>query len=171
MTGSHDEPTARPGTPGTQPPSPRPLNVARLWAGGVATAVVATLIALVGVLVVRVVLRIAGYTLSGAGGFGGSATVAVCVAAAAGAAGAFVATGLAHVLIITTPRPLTYLSWIVGLATAVAVVVPLVTEASLVLALGQAVVHFAVGMTIGTLVITAVRASRPPYPFRRVEFR
>jgi hypothetical protein len=26
-------------------------------------------------------------------------------------------------------------------------------------------------MTIGTLVITAVRASRPPYPFRRVEFR
>jgi hypothetical protein len=134
----------------------------------VATAVVATLIALVGVLVVRVVLRIAGYTLSGASGFGGSATVAVCVAAAAGA---LVATGLAHVLIITTPRPLTYLSWIVGLATAVAVVVPLVTGASLVLALGQAVVHFAVGMTIGTLVITAVRASRPPYPFRRVEFR
>ena len=168
MTGSHDEPTARPGTPGTQPPSPRPLNVARLWAGGVATAVVATLIALVGVLVVRVVLRIAGYTLSGASGFGGSATVALCVAAAAGA---LVATGLAHVLIITTPRPLTYLSWIVGLATAVAVVVPLVTEASLVLALGQAVVHLAVGMTIGTLVITAVRASRPPYPFRRVEFR
>jgi hypothetical protein len=120
------------------------------------------------VLVVRVVLRIAGYTPSGASGFGGSATVAVCVAAAAGA---LVATGLAHVLIITTPRPLTYLSWIVGLATAVAVVVPLVTEASLVLALGQAVVHFAVGMTIGTLVITAVRASRPPYPFRRVEFR
>jgi hypothetical protein len=114
MTGSHDEPTARPGTPGTQPPSPRPLNVARLWAGGVATAVVATLIALVGVLVVRVVLRIAGYTLSGASGFGGSATVALCVAAAAGA---LVATGLAHVLIITTPRPLTYLSYQCGRAT------------------------------------------------------
>ena len=106
MTGPHDEPTARPGPPGARPPSPRPLNVARLWAGGVATAVVATLIALVGVLVVRVVLRIAGYASSGASGFGGSSTVAVCVAAAVGA---LVATGLAHVLIITTPRPLTYL--------------------------------------------------------------
>ena len=44
------------------PPRPR-LEVGRLWAGGVATAVVAALLALVGVLIVRAVLRIATYEL------------------------------------------------------------------------------------------------------------
>ena len=74
--------------------------------------------------------------------------------------------GLAHLLLITTPRPLTYLSWIVGLATAVAVVVPLVSGASIVLALAQAMINLVIGMAIGSLVITAARASRPPYPSR-----
>ena len=170
MSGDQDDPVATRGTSG--PPSfpnvPRPLNAGRLWAGGVATAVVAGLLALVGVLVVRAVLRLAVYAPPGAGTFGGSGTTLLCVVAVVGA---LAATGLAHLLLTTTPRPLTYLSWIVGLATAVAVVVPLVSEPSIVLALAQAAIHLVVGMTIASLVITAARASRPltptPYTGRR----
>jgi hypothetical protein len=77
---------------------------------------------------------------------------------------ALAATGLVHLLLNTTPRPLTYLSWIVGLATAVAVAMPLVTEGSLVRALAKAVVHLLIGTTIGMLIITAARASRPYLP-------
>jgi hypothetical protein len=145
------------------PSSARPLNVGRLWAGGVATAVVAGLVALVGVLVLRAVLRLAVYAPPEAGTLGSSATM-LCIAAVVAA---LAATGLAHLLLTTTPRPLTYLSWIVGLATAVAVVVPLVSAGSIVLALAQAVIHLVIGTTIGSLVITAARASRPPYPNRR----
>jgi hypothetical protein len=124
-------------------------------------------VALFGVLVVQAVLRLAVYTPSGAGTFGGSSTVVLCITAVLAA---LAATGLAHLLLTTTPRPLTYLSWIVGLATAVAVVVPLVTAPSIGLALAQSVIHLLVGFAIGRLVIKAARASRPflpPPPGRR----
>ena len=35
------------------------------------------------------------------------------------------ATGIAHLLIVSTPDPLSYLGWIIGLSTAAAVVLPL----------------------------------------------
>jgi hypothetical protein len=163
MTGYQNDPVYTGGQAAQPPPSGRPLNVGRLWAGGLATAVVAALIALVGVLVVRAVLRLAVYAPPEAGTLGGSATAMLCFAAAVAA---LAATGLAHLLLTTTPRPLTYLSWIVGLATAVAVVVPLVSAPSIVLALAQAMIHLVIGTAIGSLVITAARASRPPYPIR-----
>ena len=161
MTALPDKPVGA-GDTARFPPQPgarRPLNVSRLWAGGVATAVVAALIALVGVLVVRTVFRVAGYDTSGVAVDG--STVVLCLVAAFAA---LAATGLAHLLLNTTPRPLTYLSWIVGLATAVAVAMPLVTEDSIVLALAKAVVHLLIGTTIGMLIITAARASRPYLP-------
>ena len=168
MTGNQEEPVPAPGATGSHVQSSRPLNLGRLWAGGLATSVVAMLIALVGVLVVRAILRIAGYTPSDPTAFGGLYTVVLCVTAGTAA---LLTTELAYLLVTTTPRPLTYLSWIVGLATAVAVVVPLVAGASLALALGQALINLVVGSTIGTLIIIAVRASRPPYPVRRVGVR
>jgi uncharacterized protein DUF6069 len=162
MPGYQDDPLSAGGP--AESPSARPLNVGRLWAGGVATAVVAALIALVGVLILRAVLRLAVYAPPEAGTLGGSATTMLCLSAVVAA---LAATGLAHLLLTTTPRPLTYLSWIIGLATAVAVVVPLVSGASIVLAFAQAAIHLVIGTTIGSLVITAARASRPPYPNRR----
>jgi hypothetical protein len=162
MPGYQDDPPSAGGP--AESPSARPLNVGRLWAGGVATAVVAALVALVGVLILRAVLRLAVYAPPEAGTLGGSATTMLCLIAVVAA---LAATGLAHLLLTTTPRPLTYLSWIVGLATAVAVVVPLVSGASIVLAFAQAAIHLVIGTTIGSLVITAARASRPPYPNRR----
>ena len=116
------------------PPRPR-LEVGRLWAGGVATAVVAALLALVGVLIVRAVLRIAVYAPAGAGAFGDSRTLVLCLGSAAAA---IAATGLLHLLLVATPRPLTYFSWIVGLLTAAAAVIPFIYSAGLAVAFAQA---------------------------------
>ena len=66
------------------PQRPR-VEAGRLWAGGLATAVVAALIALVGVLIVRAVLRISLYAPATAGAFGGEKTVVLCLVCAAAA--------------------------------------------------------------------------------------
>ena len=88
MTDHFDQPPAGPQRPR--------LEVARLWAGGAATAVVAALIALVGVLIVRAVLRIAVYAPADAGAFGDSSTLTLCLICAAAA---LAATGLLHLLL------------------------------------------------------------------------
>jgi len=140
------------------PPRPR-LEVGRLWAGGLATAVVAALIALVGVLIVRAVLRIALYAPAGAGTFGDSRTVVLCLVSAAAA---LAATGLLHLLLVATPRPLTYFGWIVGLLTAAATVLPFTYASSLPVAFAQAVIHLVVGAAIGSLLSgAAANATRP----------
>ena len=46
------------------------------------------------------------------------------------AALAMVATALAHVLALTTPRPRAFFSWIVGLVTVVGVVLPFASDGS-----------------------------------------
>ena len=123
-----------------QPPAGPPrrrLEVSRLWAGGVATAVVAALIALVGVLIVRAVLRIAVYAPADAGAFGDSSTLVLCLLCAAAA---LAATGLLHLLLVATPRPLTYFGWIVGLLTAAATVLPFTYAESLPVAFAQAII-------------------------------
>ncbi len=129
------------------PQRPR-LEVGRLWAGGLATAVVAALIALVGVLIVRALLRIAVYAPAEAGAFGDSHTIVLCLTAAAAA---LAATGLLHLLLVATPRPLTYFSWIVGLLTAAATVLPFTYASSLPVAIAQALINLVVGAAIGSL--------------------
>jgi hypothetical protein len=131
------------------------LDAARLWTGGVATAVVAALIGLVGTLVARVFEQLVPHT-----GTVGSdqATVLLCTLAAIGA---LAATGVAHLLLLSTPRPLAYLGWIVGLATAVATVLPLTTSASPVTGAATALIHLVIGLAIGSLVTGAsVAATR-----------
>jgi hypothetical protein len=138
------------------------VDAARLWSGGLATAVVAALVALVGVLVVRALLRIAVYAPREAGAFGDGSTAALCLAAAGAA---LAATGLAHLLLLATPRPLSYFGWIVGLATVAAVALPIATEPSLAVGLAQAVIHLVIGLAIGSLVGgVAVQSTRTPTP-------
>jgi hypothetical protein len=120
-----------------------------LWRGGLATAVVAALIGLVGVLVVRTLFRIALYAPAEAGPFGGTGTGLLCALAAAAA---LAATGLAHLLLLGAPRPLSYLGWIIGLLTVAAAVLPLLTTEPLPVALAAAAVHLAIGLAIGSLV-------------------
>jgi hypothetical protein len=145
----------------------RQVSGSRLWAGGVATAVVAALIALVGVLVVRALLRIDVYAPHTAGAFGNSNTVLLCLTAAVAALGA---TAVIHLLILSTPRPFAYFSWIVGLLTTAAVVMPFTYGSNIAVAVAQALIHLVIGMAIGSLVSgagsSAIRTAvmAPPRP-------
>jgi len=135
------------------------LDAAKLWTGGMATAVVAALIGLVGALVVQAVLQVAMHVpaAASASAFGEQATVLLCALAATAA---LAATGLAHLLVLSTPRPLAYLGWIVGLATAAAAVLPFLTATALPLAAATAVIHVVIGMAIGSLVGGAAASAR-----------
>jgi hypothetical protein len=102
-------------------PQVRP-DARRLWAGGGATAVVAALAALVGILIARGLAHVAILAPKGAGTWGSaSSTVYVILSAVI----ALIATGLLHFLLITTPRATKFFQWIMGLLIVVAIVVPL----------------------------------------------
>jgi hypothetical protein len=64
-----------------------------------------------------------------------------------------------HLLLLSTPRPLSYFGWIVGLATLAAVVVPFLSVSPLSVAVAMAVIHLIIGLAIGTLISGAARAA------------
>ena len=121
-------------------------------AEGGTKAVVAALAALVGVLVVRAAFRIALFAPRTAGVFADYRTLRLCVIAAGAA---LAATGLVHLLLLSTPRPMAYFGWIVGLVTAAAAVAPFLSGGSLAVMLALAVIHLVIGLAIGSLVAGA----------------
>jgi hypothetical protein len=138
------------------------IDSRRLWAGGAATACVAALVALIGVLLFNSVLDVKLVqhplllTLTG--------SLAVNYAVTAFVA-ALVATGIAHLLTATTPRPRLFFGWIVGLATVAAMVVPFAAEASTASKVSTAVINMVVGIAIGSLLTgvlsrTVIRTGR-----------
>lgn len=144
------------------PAPPRPMvDAGRLWAGGVATAVVAALVALVGVLVCDAVLEldmVAPPLLP----FGDSFAMQYAITAAVLA---LLATGLAHLLALTTPRPRSFFSWIVGLATVVGVVLPFTTDGSTGGKLATSLINLILGMCILSLLSAVLaRTTRIPAP-------
>jgi hypothetical protein len=144
-----------------------------LWAGGVATAVVAALVALAGILITRWLATIP-ILAPKADGAWGNVNTATYMLAAAGAA--LVATAIMHLLLLTTPRPQLFFGWIIALATLVAVVFPFSTTAPMAQKVATALVNLVLGFAIGTLIsgvaARAVRRRRvnpyqpspPPYP-------
>ena len=155
MSGYGDEPMYddRAYVAGRPPPADRgKVNAARLWAAGLATAVVCALIGLVGVLIVRAVLKVALYAPEEASAFGDIDTALLCIAAAGAA---LVATGLAYLLLVSTPRPLAYFGWIVGLLTVVAAVLPLLAGGPLAVLLAEAILYVVIGVVIAVLTANA----------------
>ena len=135
------------------------LDATKLWTGGLATAAVAALAGLVGTLVIRVLFEYAPVGTAATHAF--STTNAGLPCLFAGVA-ALAATGVAHLLIVSTPDPLSYLGWIIGLSAAAAVVLPLLGGVPLAAAIAIAVVNLVIGLAIGSLVIgTAMAAPRP----------
>ena len=123
----------------------------RLWAGGVATGCIAALVAAVGVLLCSSVLNVRlvpTLVLSIADSLAVNYAVTAFVLA-------LVATGAAHVLSVTTPRPRVFFGWLVGLGTTAAMVMPFAFEGSLAGKISTASINLAVGIAIGTL-LTAV---------------
>jgi len=132
--------------------SSQSVDATTLWSGGIATAIVAGLVALLGVLAFRWLFHIPILAPASDGAYGNADTT-VMVLAAAGAA--LVATAILQLLLLTTPGPLTFFGWIIGLATLVAIVFPFSTTAPLSQKFATATVNLFIGIAIGSL-LTAV---------------
>jgi len=126
----------------------RRIDEKMLWSGGVATAVVAGMIALVGILVCRWLFKIPILSPSRDGAWGDASTAGYVFAAVAIA---LAATGLMNLLLFATPYPRVFFAWIIGLATVVAVVFPFSTTAPLSQKAASAVVNLVLGIAIGSL--------------------
>jgi hypothetical protein len=140
------------------------VDAGRLWAGGAATAVVAALIALVGVLIGEGLfdLQMVEPPLLPVGSFAVRYAVTAAVLA-------LVATGIAQLLALTTPRPRSFFGWIVGLATLVGVVLPFALDGTLAGQVATAVVNLVIGVCVlsllsSVLARTVVVVPRAPGP-------
>ena len=139
---------------GSQPMSGRPhggqvaVDAARLWGGGLATACVAALVAVVGVLVFGVVLDVSlvrpALLLDVADTFSADYALTAFLLA-------LLATGLAHGLALTTPRPRMFLSWIVGLATVAGIAAPFAIGSALESQAATACINLCLGVCVLSL--------------------
>ena len=138
---------------------------AQFWAGAVATAVVAALIALVGILICRWTLGIPILAPAGEGAWGNAHTGEYVIIAALVA---LVAGALLYLLMLATPSPGMFFSWIMGLATLAVIVYPFSTSAALEQKAATAIVNLILGIAITSLLAgvsaRAVRNARngPP---------
>ena len=136
------------------------VDPAPLWAGGMASAVVAGLVALVGVLVSRWLFKVPVLAPAQDGAFGDVHTVALILVSMAAA---LAATGLVQLLMLSTLRPRLFFGWIIGLLTAIMVIFPFGTTAAVDAKVATAVVNLAIGLAIGVLV-NGVAARSVPQP-------
>jgi Family of unknown function (DUF6069) len=142
---------------GAGSPRVRP-DSGQFWAGGVATAIVAALIALVGILICRWTLNIPILAPAGDGAWGDAHTGEYALVAALVA---LVAAGLLYLLELSTPQPVLFFHWIIGLVTLIAVVYPFSSGAPLDQKVATAVVNLVLGVAIASLLTaTAARAIR-----------
>lgn len=136
------------GTPRPEHASGTTIAAGRLWAGGVATACVAALVAAVGVLMFGSVLDVSivvpPLLLTPTGSLVVNYALTAFVAA-------LLATAVAHLLVATTPRPRLFFGWIVGLATVATMVVPFATDAAMVAKVATATINLVVGIAIISL--------------------
>jgi Family of unknown function (DUF6069) len=132
------------------------VDAARLWTGGLATALVAALVAVVGVLIARGLFDIPVLAPTREGALGNANTARLAILAGAAA---LLATGLMHLLLLSTPRPFRFFTWIVSLLTLVAVLAPFMTDAELATQAATAAIYLVIGAAIGSLVSGAARSA------------
>lgn len=124
----------------------RRVDPVRIWAGGVATALVAGGVAFVGVLVMRALDGVSGlHKLAGQGADLDRTMVVVAAAVVA-----LLATGLLHLLLISTPRASTFFRWIIGLVV-LAVVVQSLVAGEWYGSVLVAALYLIIGLAIGSL--------------------
>lgn len=117
----------------------------RLWAGGVATAIVAAGIAIVGVLIINTVLEVPIQTAGRSGALVDNAETIIPVAAAIAA---LAGTALLHLLLLTTPRPATFFSAIAFLVIAVLLLQVFLAEGSIAGHIATAILYAGIGIAI-----------------------
>jgi hypothetical protein len=123
------------------------IDAPRLWGGGLATAVVAALVASVGVLICRDLLDVKLVEpplLRITDSFPVNYAITAFVLALA-------ATGLAHLLSVITPRPRVFFGWIIGLFTVATMVLPFALDENLKGKICAAVINMVIGLCIASL--------------------
>jgi hypothetical protein len=140
------------------------VDAGRLWAGGVATAVVAALAAIVGLLIARGVFHVAVLEPKGQGAWGNASTAEYALAAAAVA---LAATALMQLLSLTVPVPGQFFQWIMGLLTLIAVVLPLTLHVALSAKVATALINLALGIVITALISSMAISARTVHARKR----
>src|SRR5437879_6922861 len=120
------------------------VDAVRLWAGGVAAAFVAAGIVIVGLLVARV-LNVHVLISTGNGALIDVNTGWYAIVAAVAT---LVASGLMYLLLLSAPRPELLFTAIMGIVTALAVLIPFSASASLESQVTVAAINLAVGVTV-----------------------
>jgi hypothetical protein len=135
-----------------------------VWAGGIATAVVAGLAAEVGILVARGLFHLAIFAPQGDGLWGNANTTTYALGAGVIA---LVATGVLHFLLQTTPRATVFFGWIMALLTVVAVVIPLNVIGTKPEMISTTVLNLLIGLVITTLLISVAGGARARHQYRQ----
>jgi hypothetical protein len=131
----------------------------RLWAGGVATAVVAAGIAFVGVLVIGNVLDVGIQT---AGRSGALISDAITIIPVAAGLAALAATALLHLLLLTTPRPATFFSALCFLVLVVLVLQVFLADGSWIDHIATAILYAGIGIAVVAMLSGVSRTAVRP---------
>lgn len=135
------------------------LDAGRLWAGGLATALVAALVAVAGIVITRGVLHVPVLAPKGDGVWGNANTLTYAFAAGGAA---LVATALLQVLALTTPRYGRFFMWVMALSTAIAATLPLGLATGWASRLATAVINLVLGIAITTTLNAVARTAVRP---------
>jgi non-ribosomal peptide synthetase component F len=133
------------------------VDAGRFWAGVAATALVAALIGVVGVVIVDRILQVDLVVQDplGTGSIGAAFVVGGVVAAV-------LAGGLLHLLVLTTPKPRAFFGWIMFLATLTAALLPLTWTDVLESSLASGAINALIGIAIWSLLLGVLsRTLRP----------
>lgn len=131
----------------------------RLWAGGVATAVVAAGIAFVGVLIIGNVLDVGIQT---AGRSGALVDDAITIIPVAAGLAALAATALLHLLLLTTPRPATFFSALCFLVLVVLVLQVFLADGSWIDHIATAILYAGIGIAVVAMLSGVSRTAVRP---------
>ncbi|MFI5607793.1 DUF6069 family protein [Amycolatopsis sp. NPDC051903] len=144
------------------------IDAARLWAGGVATAVIAALVAIVGLLIARGIFDVPVLAPKGEGVWGSASTTTYALVAAGAA---LAATALMHLLSVATPAPSQFFGWIMVLVTLIAVVLPLTLTVDLSAKIATAAINLVIGLVIAIVVNSMAANARTLHRRKRVSRR
>jgi len=144
--------------PPSRPTTPA-VDAKRLWAGGVATSLVAALAAVVGLLLVRGLLDIPVVTPDTTFGESQVTTIAGYSIMAA-----LLATALLHLLMVSTPRATSFFGWIGMLATVAVALWPYTVYAATDSKIGSSLIYLVVGIAIVTLLSGVAGTARTVRP-------
>jgi hypothetical protein len=144
--------------PGVVPPMGHGVNSGRLWATGLATAVVAALATIVVTMLIRGVLNVPLFAPQGDGAWGNANTGYL---AALAALTALAATGLLQLLLMTVARPRAFFGTIIALLTAAMILLPFTSALDTSAKVASAAVSLVVGVAIGGLLSSAIPGIAP----------